>query len=297
MSKVFISYSHVDTEVATELAAILAELNIDHFLDRKEINWGNSITTKVQDGLDGCVAILVIVSPASLKSHWVPYEIGQVSALRKIILPFLTHPSIELPLYISSLNHVATFEQVREYFAEKFHQEAKNVLESNESTVTNENEHSGAKTVTFDISSWKGNYLMEISRPRNDGMAYLAFLKRPGRDNAGFRETLEMFYQYQLMDFDGESYNLTTKGWNMADQLWCLRILDALEPEVFVKENVLADRVELTDGESELKELRRLVEILKENECVNVGQHEDQVVIIILEKGLAERESRSISIS
>jgi len=59
----------------------------------------------------------VIVSPASLKSVWVPYEIGYFSALKRPILPFLTHSSLDLPSYISALKHVGSIDELSAYFA------------------------------------------------------------------------------------------------------------------------------------------------------------------------------------
>lgn len=98
------------------------------------------------------------------------------------------------------------------------------------------------------------DYLMEISRPRNNGNIPIAFLEGPGRENAKYREALELYYQCQLTDFDGSCYNLTTKGWKLTDQFWGLRILDSLELGEPIEDTVIADRVELADGETELEE-------------------------------------------
>lgn len=122
MGKVFISYSHVDSVIANELTAALAQLGIEYFLDVKDINWGDPITIKVRQSLASCNAILVVISPASLKSHWVPYEIGYASALEKPILPFLTHPSLDVPHYIRDLAFATTITRVREYFRNTYPQ-------------------------------------------------------------------------------------------------------------------------------------------------------------------------------
>ena len=46
------------------------------FLDKKSIEPGQAITEEVTKALVECVAMIVVVSPASLQSQWVPYEIG-----------------------------------------------------------------------------------------------------------------------------------------------------------------------------------------------------------------------------
>jgi hypothetical protein len=59
----------------------------------------------------------VIVSPASIKSAWVPFEIGYFTALKRRVLPYLVHPSTDLPGYLSSLKHIATMEELSAYFS------------------------------------------------------------------------------------------------------------------------------------------------------------------------------------
>lgn len=120
MSLVFVSYSHVDTDVADALTATLSEHDVQYFRDVKNIEWGTSINSEVREALDDAVAILVIISPASLKSQWVPYELGYASALKKRILPFLTHPSLDVPDFIREFSYYTDLEQVKQYFSSSF---------------------------------------------------------------------------------------------------------------------------------------------------------------------------------
>ena len=113
---VFISYSAVDKKTATKLARALNEHNIDYYLDRKDMIWGGDVTRQVSAALRRCTHVLVVISPASLKSNWVPYEVGYAQALRKTILPFLMHPSIDLPGYLQRLHYKTELQQVVEYF-------------------------------------------------------------------------------------------------------------------------------------------------------------------------------------
>jgi hypothetical protein len=115
-STVFISYSRTDTAVANQIASLLNKLGIKYFLDVKDINWGGSINATVRAALLECHAVLVVLSPGSLKSQWVPYEIGHASALRKTILPYLTHTSLELPLFLQDRHYLTTLEGIRDYF-------------------------------------------------------------------------------------------------------------------------------------------------------------------------------------
>jgi hypothetical protein len=119
-TKVFISYSHFDSDFARSLSKLLSEMGVDCFLDEKNIEWGGVITEKVKDGLRTCSALIVILSPGSLKSQWVSFEVGQATALGKTVLPFLTHPALDVPLFLRHLNHKSDLEDVRTYFRDVF---------------------------------------------------------------------------------------------------------------------------------------------------------------------------------
>ena len=125
MSSVFISYSREDSITAQELAEVLSQAGINHFRDVKDIDWGARFSSRVREGLAECIAVLVIVSPQSLKSQWVPYEIGQATALGKIVLPYLSDPSMEIPQYLRDLNCKTAVPEVREYFQNTFPKQAR----------------------------------------------------------------------------------------------------------------------------------------------------------------------------
>ncbi len=113
---VFISYSSIDEQMATSLAKTLEEHNVGYFLDHKHMIWGGDVTQQVSAAIRRCTHLLVIISPASLKSDWVPFEVGYAQALRKTILPFLMHPSLDLPEYLRRLHYVIVADEVVKYF-------------------------------------------------------------------------------------------------------------------------------------------------------------------------------------
>ncbi len=116
--KTFISYSSIDNEIAKSISQILVNLNVQHFFDKKDINWGDNFSTEITENITSCKSVIVIISPASLKSLWVLFEIGYASALGKIILPFLTHPSLDVPAYLSHLHHIKDLDDLRNHFAQ-----------------------------------------------------------------------------------------------------------------------------------------------------------------------------------
>ena len=76
MYSVFISYSHVDAGVADEICSLLDEAEVSYFRDVKNIDWGDGINEHLRAALLDSQSVLVIISPASLKSVWVPFEVG-----------------------------------------------------------------------------------------------------------------------------------------------------------------------------------------------------------------------------
>ena len=113
---VFISYSNIDGNFAKDVARILEDLGVEYFLDSKDIDWGDHIVEKVQTGLSNCSAIVVVISPASLKSQWVLFELGYAMGKGKDVLPLLTHPSLDIPEYLQTVHYETSLEGAKSYF-------------------------------------------------------------------------------------------------------------------------------------------------------------------------------------
>lgn len=115
--KIFISYSHIDSEIADKLSQILNKTEIDFFLDKKNIKWGENLQEKIIDELDNKTThIIPIISPASIKSQWVVYEIITAKNKNITILPFLTHPSMDIPFFLKDLKYTSKLEDIDNYF-------------------------------------------------------------------------------------------------------------------------------------------------------------------------------------
>jgi hypothetical protein len=102
--KIFISHASYDKWTARQVSKQLEDQGHQTFLDEKDIKTGDSIDGSIQDHLKDSDHLLIIISPASLKSHWVFIEIGSAKALGKRIVPVLFHvePN-EVPSAISQL--------------------------------------------------------------------------------------------------------------------------------------------------------------------------------------------------
>lgn len=90
---VFISHSSRDSWIARTLAAQVAALGAEPWLDVKELEGGDIILEKISEGLDACQEALVLISPESVQSQWVVFEIGAVWGQHKRITPILNNVS------------------------------------------------------------------------------------------------------------------------------------------------------------------------------------------------------------
>jgi hypothetical protein len=74
MSKIFISHSSKDKKFARKLAKSLSVFGFPPWLDELEIHVGDSIVQKVQQGLEDCDFMVLVLSKNSVKSKWVENE-------------------------------------------------------------------------------------------------------------------------------------------------------------------------------------------------------------------------------
>lgn len=285
MSTVFISYSHTDSNVADAIVKELEDLGINHFRDVKEIEWGQAISARVREGLHSASAIIVIVSPGSLKSQWVAYEIGFGSGTNKRILPYLTHGSLDLPAFISDLSYVKSVDKIREFFV--------NNPDWHETQTPKEAEN---EVHTFKLTEMQIEYLKTMSKPRNEGHIAGWVEQQTGRENAPYREAIEVFRRWGLVDYSENGYLFTSRAWKLVDQLWALSIADVLEVDKAIDDSVIAEKVDLTDGQVELDELRRHLIEMESHGFVKVTKTRGSWVVVLTHAGVTYRKHRPLSI-
>ena len=74
--KLFLSHSHVDRGIVLRVATELERSGIPIWLDRWELQAGDSIIDKINEGIGNTDYLAVFLSPASLKSEWVRKEMN-----------------------------------------------------------------------------------------------------------------------------------------------------------------------------------------------------------------------------
>ena len=88
MSYIFISYSHKDKKYAHRLEKALNRSGFEVWLDDR-IDYGTKWPKKIEQKLDGCEALILIMTAHSHGSDWVQNELARAKRKRKNIFPLL----------------------------------------------------------------------------------------------------------------------------------------------------------------------------------------------------------------
>jgi hypothetical protein len=90
---VFISHSSSDRWIAEVIAEKIDGIGASCWLDEKNLEGGEVIVDRIIGGIDSCDEALVLISPQSIQSQWVAFEIGGVRAQHKRVTPILNNVS------------------------------------------------------------------------------------------------------------------------------------------------------------------------------------------------------------
>jgi TIR domain len=88
---VFISHSSLDAWIARVMKEKIEKIGGSCWLDEKDLEGGNIIGDDIINGINACDEAVVLISPNSVKSQWVPFEIGAVRAQYKRVTPILNN--------------------------------------------------------------------------------------------------------------------------------------------------------------------------------------------------------------
>ncbi len=107
--KVFISYGHQDSELADYLADRLCEAGHAVWRSEEEVLPGENLALKVGQALEESDAMVVLVSPESIRSQWVReeinYALGSPNYAGRVI-PVLVRPTKDMPWFLRTLKAV-----------------------------------------------------------------------------------------------------------------------------------------------------------------------------------------------
>ncbi|MBZ0315582.1 MAG: TIR domain-containing protein [Anaerolineae bacterium] len=103
--KIFISYRRVDEEFARKLAASLVEAQHEVWIDVEDITPGHIWSDDIQQGLDLCEILLLIVTPPAMDSTNVGDEWRYYHSNSKPIIPLILVKA-DLPYQLNALEYI-----------------------------------------------------------------------------------------------------------------------------------------------------------------------------------------------
>jgi hypothetical protein len=87
--KVFLSYARADYPSAYHLVEQLTDFEVSGWMDSTDIQAGSAIGSEIRSAIKSSDAMVILVSPDSLRSKWINFELGAGAALDIPIIPII----------------------------------------------------------------------------------------------------------------------------------------------------------------------------------------------------------------
>lgn len=112
--RVFVSYAIEDSAYASELINSLAQQPNLHVFTTDKMSAGENWRLKIKRALSDSDFFLVLLSPTSVQSKWVQFELGAAWGLNKPIIPVVTSHEVvnRIPLDLGEL-HVVDLDELK----------------------------------------------------------------------------------------------------------------------------------------------------------------------------------------
>ncbi|MEO1255662.1 MAG: toll/interleukin-1 receptor domain-containing protein, partial [Bacteroidota bacterium] len=105
---IFVSYSRRDSNMLAKIASLLEKDGFEVWTDNNLVagtpSWKNAIEQAIQD----CFCVVILMSPGSKKSEWVERELDYAYILKKRIFPVLVDGSAQsaIPFELINIQYV-----------------------------------------------------------------------------------------------------------------------------------------------------------------------------------------------
>lgn len=132
----FISHSSEDSEAARAITEILRQRGIDVWIDHERIRLGDSIPSRIEEGISGCDVILVLISESFVTSRWCraeyePLLSREIESGRTLVIPVRLDDA-KIPPLLSAKRHADVRDGVG---GEAMEELAETILEGHSSAV------------------------------------------------------------------------------------------------------------------------------------------------------------------
>lgn len=104
-NRVFISYSAQDKAIAENINKSLLKSNVSTWIDYKELNTGESFSSKLNKSIKSCDFMIVLISKNSINSKWVMEETNLAFLYNTTIIPVKIE-SCEMPFFLKGYQYI-----------------------------------------------------------------------------------------------------------------------------------------------------------------------------------------------
>lgn len=114
---IFISHKQEDQVKAMMVADAFRKIGVEYYLDVLDnfvINSGEELTSHIREALNKCTDLLVVMSPATRFSQWVPFEIGMASQAYMPIANYMSE-DVQLPEFLEFWPRLKTPDDIVKY--------------------------------------------------------------------------------------------------------------------------------------------------------------------------------------
>lgn len=118
---IFISYSSLDYEQATEVKNVLTSNGFNCWMAPEGIPIGSNYALEIPTAVQACTTFLLILSDKSQESKWVPKELDMAINLGKLIVPFhLDESMLRAPFnfYLTNIQRIEAYNRLENGYVE-----------------------------------------------------------------------------------------------------------------------------------------------------------------------------------
>lgn len=125
MHSIFLSHTSIDKPFVEKLAVDLKAIGVAVWYDKWEIKVGDSLTRKIEQGIQECEYLAIVLSPEAIQSEWVKNELGaawakQMQTKAVVVLPIL-YRNCEIPPFLKDRRYADFSSDYNSGFAEIAH--------------------------------------------------------------------------------------------------------------------------------------------------------------------------------
>lgn len=104
--RIFISYSRTDSAFVDRLEANLQSSGFRTWVDRRKLEGGQDWVDQLQEAIDQCQVILVVLSPEAVQSKYVRMEYRYALSQNKLVIPLEYRPLRTIPIDLHTIQRI-----------------------------------------------------------------------------------------------------------------------------------------------------------------------------------------------